>query len=185
MATKPTDGGSAHPLGATAFAHAAVPPAGAAFLLAPMAGAAAAGTALGFGLAAHAFGLWTGTLAGAAEAAERLFDEHVSDAAFAVRFDPPEGVRAAVGALVADAESAARRTRRRAEAAADDDLKAISGIGPKIERALKARGITRYADIAAWRAADVARIDAALAFKGRIARERWVEQAAALARGGA
>jgi predicted flap endonuclease-1-like 5' DNA nuclease len=45
-------------------------------------------------------------------------------------------------------------------------------------------GITQYAQIAAWSEADVARVDAQMgAFRGRIQRDRWVEQAGFLAAG--
>ncbi|MFS8056001.1 MULTISPECIES: 5' DNA nuclease [Rhizobium] len=61
-----------------------------------------------------------------------------------------------------------------------DDLKRISGIGPKLEQVLNGRGILRFADIAAWNEADVERIDAELGFDGRIRRDDWVGQAMAL-----
>ena len=62
-----------------------------------------------------------------------------------------------------------------------DDLKLISGIGPWIERQLNAMGITRFAQIAAWTAEDVARIGAQVAVPGRIERDGWIEQARKLA----
>ncbi len=58
-----------------------------------------------------------------------------------------------------------------------EDLKRIKGIGPTIETKLKAMGITSIAQIAELGEADVARIEERLAFKGRITRERWIEQA--------
>jgi NADH-quinone oxidoreductase subunit E len=64
-----------------------------------------------------------------------------------------------------------------------DDLKVISGIGPKLEQVLHGMGLRRYGDIAALGAADVARIEAELGLGGRIARDRWVEQAKALVKG--
>ena len=67
--------------------------------------------------------------------------------------------------------------------ASPDDLKAISGVGPKLEQVLNGMGVTRYADIAAWSASDVARIEAELGLDGRIARDGWVEQAKGLAKG--
>ena len=70
-----------------------------------------------------------------------------------------------------------------AKTAKADDLKAISGIGPKLEQVLNGMGFRRYADIAALEAADVARIEAELGFAGRIARDGWVEQAKTLAKG--
>lgn len=61
-----------------------------------------------------------------------------------------------------------------------DNLKQIKGIGPKIEASLYALGIFHIDQIASWSARDVEWVGAQLAFKGRIRRERWVEQAAAL-----
>jgi predicted flap endonuclease-1-like 5' DNA nuclease len=58
-----------------------------------------------------------------------------------------------------------------------DKLRKIKGIGPKIESSLHALGVFHLVDIAGWTDADIERIDAHLAFKGRIRRERWVEQA--------
>ncbi|WP_319533724.1 50S ribosomal protein L21 [uncultured Cohaesibacter sp.] len=62
-----------------------------------------------------------------------------------------------------------------------DDLKKISGVGPVLEGKLNALGITSYAQIAAFTADDIAKIDEALNFKGRIDRDNWLEQAAAFA----
>ncbi|MFK0163944.1 5' DNA nuclease [Rhizobium sp. NPDC090279] len=70
------------------------------------------------------------------------------------------------------------RSRKVAEKA--DDLKRISGIGPKLEQVLNGRGIKRFADIAAWNDADVERVDAEFGFDGRIRRDDWVGQAKAL-----
>src|SRR5690606_10473188 len=69
-------------------------------------------------------------------------------------------------------------------AGAADDFKLISGVGPVIERKLNALGITRYDQIAAFKPEDIARADEVLNFKGRIARDNWLGQAEALARGG-
>ncbi len=62
-----------------------------------------------------------------------------------------------------------------------DDLKKISGVGPALEKKLHGLGITQYAQIAAFTADDVARVDDALSFKGRIERDDWIGQAKALA----
>ena len=60
---------------------------------------------------------------------------------------------------------------------ASDNLKQIKGIGPKIEASLHAMGIFHVDQIAGWSKANVDWVDTQLAFKGRIRRERWVEQA--------
>ncbi|MFT7146168.1 MAG: large subunit ribosomal protein L21 [Yoonia sp.] len=70
-----------------------------------------------------------------------------------------------------------------AAAAGSDDLKALSGVGPALEKKLHAAGVTSFAQIAAWTEADVAAMDEKLSFKGRIDREGWIAQAAELAKG--
>jgi len=64
-----------------------------------------------------------------------------------------------------------------------DDLTQMTGIGPKLSAALAARGVTRFGQIAAWTADDLAEIDAALSLKGRAVREAWVAQAKRRAKG--
>ena len=61
--------------------------------------------------------------------------------------------------------------------AAPDDLTLIVGIGPKLAAALAARGVARFADLAAWTAKDLADADTALSLKGRAVRDAWVAQA--------
>jgi len=65
-----------------------------------------------------------------------------------------------------------------------DDLQRMKGVGPKLAALLNSRGLLRYEQIAALGSDEVERLDAELgAFKGRIARDRIVEQAGYLARG--
>ncbi|MGH6761476.1 MAG: NADH-quinone oxidoreductase subunit NuoE [Phyllobacterium sp.] len=65
-----------------------------------------------------------------------------------------------------------------------DDLKMISGVGPKIEELLHELGIFTYAQVASWKKAEREWVDNYLSFKGRVEREDWVKQAKALAKGG-
>jgi len=65
-----------------------------------------------------------------------------------------------------------------------DDLKLISGVGPKIERILNDLGIHTFAQIASWNKRQCNWVDAYLSFHGRIERDNWVKQAKALAKGG-
>ena len=59
-----------------------------------------------------------------------------------------------------------------------DDLTVIRGIGPRLAVLLNSLGIFHLRQIARWSEADIAEIDTRLgAFKGRIARDNWVEQA--------
>ncbi|MCF3642036.1 NADH-quinone oxidoreductase subunit E [Rhizobium sp. TRM95111] len=71
-----------------------------------------------------------------------------------------------------------------ARPAAVDDLKLISGVGPKIEGILHDLGIFTFAQVAAWKKAEREWVDGYLNFKGRIERDDWVKQAKALAKGG-
>ena len=61
--------------------------------------------------------------------------------------------------------------------AAEDDLTAIKGLGPKAADSLKAAGVKRFAQIAAWDEAEIASWDARVNGRGRIVRDDWVGQA--------
>jgi NADH-quinone oxidoreductase subunit E len=67
---------------------------------------------------------------------------------------------------------------------APDDLKLISGVGPVLEGRLNALGITKWSQVAAFTADDIAKVEDSLSFKGRVTRDNWLAQAAALAKGG-
>ena len=59
-----------------------------------------------------------------------------------------------------------------------DDLKGISGVGPKLEKLLNKNGVFYFWQVAEWNARDIEAIDERLdVFKGRIARDNWVTQA--------
>lgn len=98
-------------------------------------------------------------------------------------------IDAAPAAVKSEAAPAPEPAREREPApapapapAAGDDLTRIKGLGPKLAVLLGELGFTTYAQIAAWDAADVARVDDQLGrFKGRITRDQWVEQAKLLA----
>ena len=64
-----------------------------------------------------------------------------------------------------------------------DDLKKITGVGPVLEEKLNGLGIYHYSQIAAFTLQEIAQIDEALAFKGRIERDNWLDQAAELVKG--
>lgn len=70
------------------------------------------------------------------------------------------------------------------EGESPDDLQRMKGVGPKLATMLNSLGLMTYGQIAALTPSDVERIDAELgAFRGRLVRDRIVEQAAFLARG--
>ena len=187
----------------------------------PVAGAAAM-SALGIGLANHAFGVWLGALTGAAEASQRLMQPLIED--FEARVEQFEDAssssikaRATAKTMIAEAQSFAqevtdiaakeaattvpavnvapatseaadvllpedfRQPKAMDKPAKPSDLKAISGIGPKLEKVLNGLGIWTYAQIAAWSPQEIAWVDDYLSFNGRIGRDEWTAQAAVLA----
>lgn len=102
--------------------------------------------------------------------------------------DTPATDKPAAKASMPKAAAAARSDHGRPkgieEPSDKDDLKMLSGVGPKIEGILNSLGIFKWEQIAAWQEAERAWIDGHLKFKGRIDRENWIGQADALARGG-
>jgi NADH-quinone oxidoreductase subunit E len=188
----------------------------------PLAGAAAF-SALGLGLASHAYGLWAGAMSGAVEASQRLWTPVLEDLApnaddFVEKpKSPTVRVKAATKVLIDEARSVARgmteapqapvEDTRTADVVADarqsavvelmpedfrqpkaiakpekpDDLKLISGIGPKLEQVLNGLGIWTYGQIANWGREEIAWVDDYLSFKGRIGRDDWIGQAVKLA----
>ncbi len=172
-------------------------------LMAHPVAAMAATTAIGFGIAGQMAGAMLGLMQSAAERAKVVLDEAAALAAEPQPVEPvkakpsltvvPKAEKPAVAKTVtvareksATPKAARARPARKAPAAKTakaDDLKAISGIGPKLEQVLNGMGFRRYADIVGLTPADVARIEAELGFAGRIARDGWVEQAKALAKG--
>lgn len=158
-------------------------------LMAHPAAAMAAATAVGIGFSTQMAGAFFGALQGAFEATSRIaevLDENPPQAAKPeVRIKPenirPAAVRKAKLSIVATEEPkvAAKKPVSRAKKA--DDLKLISGIGPKLEQVLNAKGIRSFAAIAGWSDEEAGALDAELGFDGRIARDDWRGQAKALA----
>lgn len=171
----------------------------------PLAGAVAC-SALGLGMASHAMGIWMGAVAGAAQASQRLFvsldDEATEDAEAFVSKEKSAStqVRAATKTLMADVRSVARdmseaaasltgaqklgvkarQPQALARPATPDDLKRISGVGPKLEQVLNGLGVWTYEQIAGWNPTEIAWVEDYLSFKGRVERDGWAEQAARL-----
>ena len=101
-----------------------------------------------------------------------------------------EKVAAEKAVKAADEMPEETETQKRPEAVeapskgAADDLEAISGIGPVLAKKLNSLGIFYFSQIAGWGEAEMAWIDAYLSFKGRVARESWIDQAKELAEKG-
>ncbi len=157
------------------------------------AAAMAAATAIGFGFSTQMAGAFFGALQGAIEASNKLaaaLDETPPDEVKPEVDVKPENIRQAsekkasakvelAAAPVAKAKTTAA-AKPATRARKTDDLKQISGIGPKLEHVLNAKGIRTLAEIAAWSDADIARVEQELGFDGRIARDGWVAEAKAL-----
>lgn len=146
-------------------------------LMAHPAGSAAAAGAIALGAASHAFGVWLGTMSAAADATRRFFEE-AAPVASAPRTNVTQ-LKLVEKATPAKASFASRASSK-AGAEADDDLKEISGIGPKLEQVLKKRGIRTFRQIAQLDAEAIAALDAEFGLSGRIERDDWVGQAKAL-----
>jgi len=86
--------------------------------------------------------------------------------------------KAAPAAAAAEAvEESAPETLSAPRGGQADDLKKISGVGPKLEALLNEMGFWHFAQIAAWTPAEIAWVDSRLKFKGRIERDGWIAQA--------
>ncbi|RRI07859.1 proton-conducting membrane transporter [Mesorhizobium tamadayense] len=96
---------------------------------------------------------------------------------------PAAAKTAAASKPAAKSATPKKAAASKAAAGKADNLRRLIGIGPVNEKLLKGQGVTTYAQIAAWTDADVKRIDEVLNFDGRIAREKWIEQAKLLAAG--
>jgi NADH-quinone oxidoreductase subunit E len=182
-------------------------------LMAHPTAAFAAASAIGMGLASQAMGLWLGAVTGAmqatlgasarqaewpdaeprpavdagagiAEARARIreaLDRNVGGPNVVVAMRKTARMRAPKVAEVAPAMARPAVAERPAR---PDDLKAIGGVGPKLEQVLNGLGVWTYAQIAAWTQAEIAWVDGELGFAGRIGRDDWVGQAARLAKAG-
>ena len=129
-------------------------------LAAKSAASMTAASMLGMSMMTQAMGLWMGSVA-------RLMEQAQKPASA----DQPEA---------APASDAVGARSKRAQA---DDLKKISGIGPKLEQLLNKRGLTTYAQLAALNDNDVADLEEKLGIEDRIGRDNWIAQASRLAAG--
>lgn len=126
------------------------------------------GAAAGAGVAYWWMTRWTEAfnveaLAGAARIAERAqesVEEAVSQAARTM---------ADSGRMLAEAVTV--------NAPVADDLTRLVGVGPKLAANLAERGVTRFAELAAWSEEEARAFDDELSLKGRVLRDEWVAQA--------
>ncbi len=96
--------------------------------------------------------------------------------------------KAAAKATVAPASVTAKEKKPKTMTAprksGADDLKLISGVGPKLEGTLNELGFWHFDQVAKWGPSEIAWVDSRLKFKGRIERDDWMAQAKILAEGG-
>ncbi|HZZ36650.1 MAG TPA: hypothetical protein VFE03_13080 [Caulobacteraceae bacterium] len=128
-----------------------------------------------------AFAIAKAPVSEAAEVVQIIAETLEAEAEEAVEALTPEPELEPVEAALAEPEAVAAPEPEPEVVAAPDDLTRLVGIGPKLSEALAARGVTRFAHIAAWTAEDLAEVDVALSLKGRAVRDAWVAQAARLA----
>jgi predicted flap endonuclease-1-like 5' DNA nuclease len=98
-----------------------------------------------------------------------------------------EAVAGETGAEVAKtAKKAARKTSKAMKTAfaaseAADDLTQATGIGPALAKKLNAEGLTRFAQLAARKKAELEALDAKVGGRGRVAKAEWSKLAKAAA----
>jgi NADH-quinone oxidoreductase subunit E len=126
-------------------------------------------TAVGVNLATQMAGIFMGVMA---NALEKKSDDPVPEAR---NVDEPQKFN--------EPKVVPLRVVKKTEPPKADDLKKISGIGPRLEKVLHSMGIKTFADIAKWDDAEAVRIDEKLGLDHRIIRDGWVKQAKALLEG--
>ncbi len=173
----------------------------------PVAGLAAV-SAIGFGVAGHMMGLVAGTMAGAMEASRRStgasfgssdpmsaflnwtkFPETINEPTDSWS-DEPHEVKAPAssvasdepGATISAADPVSVQPPSMQRPDKIDDLKRISGIGPKLEQVLHGLGIWTFEQISLWAPSEISWVDDYLQFKGRIDRDGWIAQAGAMSK---
>ena len=92
--------------------------------------------------------------------------------------------RSGIADIPAGTVESSPETLEKPRAGGADNLKLISGVGPKLEQTLNELGIYHFDQIAKWTADEIAWVDARVRFKGRIQRDDWMAQAKTLASGG-
>ncbi len=134
---------------------------------------------------------------GAAAKTEQSLDQAKAETLFETTDKPASGVATAsvkLGSKTTAEEAKALRAAARADDRAPlvleaargeaDDLKRVSGIGPKLEGLLNSLGFFHFGQLAVWTDENVQWVDDHLeGFNGRISRDDWVGQAKTLAAG--
>ena len=122
-----------------------------------------------------------------ARARRRILSERSGDERPYVAPPPPpraqSGVADEMASAASDVVGDVLRVDTHQPGAGGDDLQLLKGCGPKLAARLNELGITRFSQLAGLSETEVALIDDRLGpFRGRVARDRMVEQACYLAR---
>ncbi|MHC1549198.1 hypothetical protein [Phyllobacterium sp. K27] len=151
----------------------------AANLLAPQLEVAAAVSVASTEIATRMFGIWTNAMLGSFDLKTATTRQTEKSATAVDIADLKAVIREKAGEAIKPSEPAqpVKRNAVAGSSAAADDLKKISGVGPKLEQVLNSMGIRSYAQIAGWAADDIARVDRQLKLNGRISRDDWIGQA--------
>lgn len=115
-----------------------------------------------------------------AEVAESVVAEVMQNELVSAKVSADEAVekRARKAAKASKARKSAEKAAvARVPVSAGDDLKRISGIGPKLADVLTGHGVVTFAQLAKMNEAALAALDAELGLEGRILRDDWAGQA--------
>jgi NADH-quinone oxidoreductase subunit E len=133
-------------------------------------------TAFGMNLSAQMAGAFMGAFAKAIDHAEAARVDPVADSV-------PDPKPDAKKLRTPTAKVVPLRVVKTDRAPVADDLKKISGVGPRLEKVLNGMGIRTWAQIARWTEADMREIDDKLGLENRVLRDDWATQAKALLEG--
>jgi NADH-quinone oxidoreductase subunit E len=136
---------------------------------------AMAWTAFGLGMTAHMLGAMSQAFAAAGQGGA----QPAGKTAEPVKPAPKETAKV----LSFETASKAKFAKAVQDASKPEDLKVISGIGPKLETLLNKLGIFTLAQIASWSTEDAAKVDQDLQLNGRVLRDDWRGQAKQMAEG--
>jgi NADH-quinone oxidoreductase subunit E len=138
---------------------------------------AMAWTAFGLGMTAHMLGAMSQAFAAAGQGGAQ--PKPTAKASEPAKSTPKETAK------VLSFETAAKAKSLKPVQAISkpEDLKVISGIGPKLETLLHKLGIFTLAQIASWSTEDAAKVDQDLQLNGRVLRDDWRGQARRMAEG--
>jgi NADH-quinone oxidoreductase subunit E len=145
-------------------------------LLVPQFEVAAAVSVASTEIATRMFGIWTSAMLGSFDL-KAATGKQTEKPATAVDIADLKAVIRGKAVTFSEPARPIKRDVVAGSSAATDNLKKISGVGPKLEQVLNSMGIRSFAHIAGWTADDIANVDGQLKLNGRISRDDWVGQA--------